>query len=160
MTPITQNISPESLSQIQLIEKYVSKSLLFYEDIDIDHMSEDFPELTEKEAEYAAAYDACYGSGPKEGTKEERANRLAKIAKELHDAKLALLGEFEVVHAESGYEGGGENVELVIYLPERDEYYAAYAWYASYDGINDWGDWQRVYPHKVVNIEYKPNPQT
>lgn len=62
--------------------------------------------------------------------------------------------EFEMVHRENGFEGGGEDVERVFKI--GDEYFAQYGRYESYEGT-DWfkGELTKVKPEQVMITVYK-----
>lgn len=63
-----------------------------------------------------------------------------------YDVEFNLIGKVEEVAREGGYEGQGEHVEIVIKLTALDLYFKATAYYASYNGIDDWQDWELVKP--------------
>lgn len=75
--------------------------------------------------------------------------RLEQLAKE-----NSPLGKYESVLREGGSEGCGEHVEHVVYFEKFNKYVRATAYYQSYTGIDDWGDWDVVLPEQVMQTIY------
>lgn len=71
------------------------------------------------------------------------------------NALTEALGEAEEVHSVGGPEGGGEYAERVILFKDHGVYIRITGYYASEDGTEWDGDFEEVFPRKVINTVYE-----